>query len=338
MSKVEVVIAEDELWIRSMIGEMVEKLGPEFHVVCEVGNGEDAWSYIEESWPSIVITDIMMPRKNGLWLAEQIATQELPIISIIVSGYDNFQYAKQAMRFGISEYVLKPVNEEELHDALRRSVQRLAGLSDTRQTIARIQKFAETLPDLAQTEVQQAIDHVVNETYRLKVPGHVRSKLLNALSNQMNAFLHGIDSGYPVRPLEAGTEAEVRRHFQGLIASWIDLYPKYANQHVRMAIRKVCEHLDEHYAKTYSLPEAAEMAHLSVSHFSSLFKKSTGLTYLNYVNQLRIEKAKEELLAPEVKIYEVAAAVGFASLPYFNRIFKQLTGVTPQEYRKRLGI
>jgi len=74
---------------------------------------------------------------------------------------------------------------------------------------------------------------------------------------------------------------------------------------------------------------------LSVSHFSSLFKKSTGLTYLNYVNQLRIQKAKELLLVPETKIYEVADQVGFVSLPYFNRVFKQLVGTTPLEFRKR---
>jgi two-component system response regulator YesN len=77
---------------------------------------------------------------------------------------------------------------------------------------------------------------------------------------------------------------------------------------------------------------------MSVSHFSALFKRSTGVTYLNYVNNKRIEKAKELLLVPELKIYEVADKVGFASLPHFNRIFKQEAGVTPLEYRKRLGI
>lgn len=332
---IEVLIAEDELWIRNAIGEMVEKLRSDFHVAGEVGNGEDAWEFIQANWPTILITDIMMPRKDGLWLAEQISVHELPMVTIIVSGYDNFQYAKQAMRHGISEYLLKPVNEAELHEALRRSVRRLDGMSDTRETISRIQKFSETLPDLAQMDLVQHIDSLVNDTMKLKVPARMQTSLLHLLSSRLNELLQGVDPGFPGYPLTAEREEEVRRHFHGLIDAWIELSPQYGSQHVKMAIRRVCEHIDKHYAHNLSLPEAAEMAHLSVSHFSSLFKKSTGLTYLNYVNQLRIQKAKELLLVPETKIYEVADQVGFVSLPYFNRVFKQLVGTTPLEFRKR---
>ncbi|TBL74601.1 response regulator transcription factor [Paenibacillus thalictri] len=334
----QVLIAEDELWIRSAIGEMVEKLSPEFHVVGEVGNGEEAWNFIQEHWPAILITDIMMPRQNGLWLAEQIYEHELPMSTIIVSGYDNFQYAKQAMRFGIFEYLLKPLNVDELHESLRRSARRLAGMTDTRDTIGRIQQFADALPDLSQAELLEQIDSLVNDTFALKTPPGIRTNLLSSLSSRLNEFLRGIDPQFGGMPLAAEGEEAIRHHFHQLIDRWMDMVPQYGNQNVKLAIRRVRDHIDKHYTHNYSLPEAAEMAHLSVSHFSSLFKKSTGLTYLNYVNQLRIEKAKELLLAPEVKIYEVADQVGFTSLPYFNRVFKQLVGTTPLEFRKRRGI
>jgi two-component system response regulator YesN len=334
----EVIIAEDELWIRSAIGEMVEKLSPEFHVVGEVGNGEDAWKYIQDHWPTILITDIMMPRKDGLWLAEQIYEHELPVTTIIVSGYDNFQYAKQAMRLGISEYLLKPVNEEELHSALKRSINRAGGMSDIRDAIGRIQQFAEALPEFSQQDWLPQVDAVVNQTLKLKTTSRVRIGLLNMLSIRINELLQGIDPQFPRLPLCEEGDKEIRRHFHQLIESWIVMYPQYANQHVKLAIRRVCDHIDKHYTQNLSLAEAAEMAHLSVSYFSSLFKKSTGLTYLNYVNQLRIDKAKELLLEPEMKIYEVADLVGFTSLPYFNRVFKLIVGATPLEYRKKLGI
>ncbi|MFH5183652.1 response regulator [Paenibacillus sp. TAB 01] len=194
---IEVLIAEDELWIRNAIGEMVEKLRSDFHVAGEVGNGEDAWEFIQANWPTILITDIMMPRKDGLWLAEQISVHELPMVTIIVSGYDNFQYAKQAMRHGISEYLLKPVNEAELHEALRRSVRRLDGMSDTRETISRIQKFSETLPDLAQMDLVQHIDSLVNDTMKLKVPAGMQTSLLHLLSSRLNELLQGVDPASP---------------------------------------------------------------------------------------------------------------------------------------------
>ncbi|MFH5182514.1 response regulator [Paenibacillus sp. TAB 01] len=140
------LIAEDEQWIRDAVAEMIEKLGPQFTVIGEVGNGEEAWNVIQEHWPSIVVTDIMMPRKNGLWLCEQIHQMNLPIITIIVSGYDNFQYARQAMRFGINEYVLKPVDEAELHEAFRRSMKRLEGMAELHDGVLRIQQFIDRLP------------------------------------------------------------------------------------------------------------------------------------------------------------------------------------------------
>lgn len=60
----QVLVAEDELWIRDAVVEMVEKLNPKFSVAGEASNGEEAWNFINEHWPSIVITDIMMPKKR----------------------------------------------------------------------------------------------------------------------------------------------------------------------------------------------------------------------------------------------------------------------------------
>jgi two-component system response regulator YesN len=335
----EVLIAEDEVWIRSAIVKMVEKLGPQFRVVGETDNGEEAWEFIGKHWPTILITDIMMPGKDGLWLAGQIYERQLPMVTIIASGYDNFQYAKQAMRYGITEYLLKPINEEELHGALTRSVERLESTSDVRETIGRIQEFMDSLPDYTQQDLLRNIDELVQQTLKLKAvaPG-IRRSLLEMLSAKLGELLQGIDAEFHPVQLPEGGEKELRRHFHTLMEKWILLYPQFTSHHVKSAIRRVCDYIEHNPAHNLPLAEAAEMVHLSASHFSALFKKSTGMTYLNYVNQVRIEKAKELLLVPELKVYEVAEKAGFATLPYFNRVFKQSLGVTPLEYRKRLGV
>jgi two-component system response regulator YesN len=335
----EVFIAEDEVWIRNAVIEMVEKLGPQFRVVGDSGNGEEAWAYIEKQWPTILITDIMMPRKDGLWLAEQIYERQLPMATIITSGYDNFQYAQKAMRYGISEYLLKPLKEEELHGALTRTVQRLESTSDVREMIGRIQSFMDSLPDQKQQDLLRSIDALVQQLLRLNAitPG-VRRSLLDMLSTKLSDFLQGIDSGFHPVPLPDGGEKELRHHFHTLMEKWILLYPQFNSHNGKSAIRRVCDFIEQNPTHNLSLADAAEMVHLSASHFSMLFKKSTGLTFLNYVNQIRIEKAKELLQIPELKVYEVAERAGFASLPYFNRVFKQALGIAPLEYRKRLGV
>ncbi|MNC56738.1 HTH-type transcriptional regulator YesS [compost metagenome] len=106
----------------------------------------------------------------------------------------------------------------------------------------------------------------------------------------------------------------------------------------RLVIRQACEQAKQAYMKEISLADAAGHAGLSVSHFSALFKQHTGDSYVSYVNRVRIDKAKQLLLEPDLKIYQVAEMVGFVSVPYFTRIFKAIAGQSPNAYRKELGI
>ncbi|MCY1251201.1 HTH-type transcriptional activator Btr [compost metagenome] len=77
---------------------------------------------------------------------------------------------------------------------------------------------------------------------------------------------------------------------------------------------------------------------MSESNFSRLFKKQTGVSFVEYLTQLRMEKAKELLLRPDEKVYEIALAVGYQDSRYFSQIFRKYTGDTPSEYRSRFGI
>jgi two-component system response regulator YesN len=335
----QVLIAEDELWIRDAVAEMVDKLTPHFTVAGEVSNGEEAWDFIQEHWPSIVITDIMMPHKNGIWLSEQIYQANLPLVTIIVSGYDNFQYAKQLMRFGINEYLLKPIDEEELQSALRRSVKKLEGMTEIHAGVLNIQRFVEHLSGMSQPAVLAELKALLTSILSLRVttPG-MRKSLLAILSAKLNRLLQMYDQRHVLMPLTADDEAGIHKHFTDLMDQWLLVYPQYTNHPVNSSIKRVREHIDIHYFENFSLARMADMAHMSVSHFSMLFKKTTGQTCLNYLNTVRITRAKELLQEPDLKIYEIADMVGYSSLPYFNRIFKQIVTITPVEYRKRIGL
>lgn len=335
----QVLVAEDELWIRDAVAEMVEKLSPQFRVAGEASGGEEAWNFIQEHWPSIVITDIMMPNKNGLWLSEQIYLANVPLVTIIVSGYDNFQYAKQVMRFGVTEYLLKPVDEEELHAALNRSVRKLEAMAETREEVLNIQRFVENLSEMSQQAARAALKTLLSSILRLQgtTPG-TRKSLLAILASKCNELLQSFNPRHTIVPLTADDEPGIHAYFAGLMEEWLIMYPQTADNQGNSAIRRVREYIDTHYFENFTLARLADMSHMSVSHFSVLFKKSTGHTCLNYLNLVRIAKAKELLQEPDLKIYEIADMAGYSSLPYFNRIFKQIVTITPVEYRKRLGL
>ncbi|QWU13315.1 two-component system, response regulator YesN [Paenibacillus sophorae] len=88
------------------------------------------------------------------------------------------------------------------------------------------------------------------------------------------------------------------------------------------------------YAEEISLQLLAAQFHVSEAHFSRLFRKATGTTFIDYVTQVRMEKAMELLCSPDSRIYEVSLAVGYQDSRYFSQLFRKATGKTPTEFRK----
>ena len=85
-----------------------------------------------------------------------------------------------------------------------------------------------------------------------------------------------------------------------------------------------------------SLADVANAVHTSTFYFCKIFKRFTGLNFTEFVSRSRIERAKELLLKPHMRVSEVAFEVGFQSLTHFNRVFKRMLGQSPSEYRAHL--
>jgi YesN/AraC family two-component response regulator len=103
-------------------------------------------------------------------------------------------------------------------------------------------------------------------------------------------------------------------------------------------IAKARKFIGDHQAESISLEQIAKALNVSTFYFCKMFKKTTGLTFTHYLSRTRIEKAKNLLLNPHVRISEAAYDSGFVSLTHFNRIFKRIVGKSPSEYRNGLGV
>jgi len=88
-----------------------------------------------------------------------------------------------------------------------------------------------------------------------------------------------------------------------------------------------------HYDRTITLDDVAQHVHLNASYLSYLFKEMTGRKYIDYLTELRMNKARELLAETNWKIYEVGEMVGYENPRYFTLLFKKITGQSPQEYR-----
>ena len=118
MEEYRVLLADDEEEIRVGISRKIDWPGLGFVLVGEAGNGEEALELAEQLRPDVVLTDIKMPFMDGLELCRRLR-QSLPGAKLVVfSGFDDFEYARQAVGMGVSEYILKPINAVELSEVL----------------------------------------------------------------------------------------------------------------------------------------------------------------------------------------------------------------------------
>ena len=101
-------------------------------------------------------------------------------------------------------------------------------------------------------------------------------------------------------------------------------------------IAKAKAYIQEHQTENIGLEQVAKVVNTNKFHFCKLFKKGTGINFTDYVSRIRIERAKNLLLNPNLRISEIAFEVGFRSLTHFNRVFAKLLGQSPTGYRSDL--
>lgn len=531
---IKVLIADDEEKVAQLVYNLINWAALDMDVTGMAHNGIEALALIEEKQPDIVITDIRMPGCDGLELISRAKEINPELEFIIISGYRHFDYAQSAIRYGVSDYLLKPVNKAELTatlDKMRWSYkQRTRNLSHQEQQRLRTENDQQRLRATIFAAIAknallpQASLEAINQEYHFHfAPGLYEAALLKldgdfdtihaggiaAYASKLVTYAEKIlqevclefqvgvagTTGQIVLNYAPGKEAEVRKGLRALLEKIMvdnsvfsgaaftlarggsvqhpaQLGQSLACARLRLASRltqgghrlieqdgpppqpeqraeiqqRVCRGLEAalevhsvqaveevlnslgslvaaaplagedilalcnelcmaylllaqnrnirlpgkdivydefcarldlcgslpqaldclrhtilttfkaalqsqseaeakpirmskqyiagHYASPISLEEVAAQAGFNPSYFSTLFKKETGQTFIEYLTALRMEKAKEKLRDTTQPISKICEAVGYADLKHFTAVFKKHTGIKPGEFRK----
>ena len=134
------------------------------------------------------------------------------------------------------------------------------------------------------------------------------------------------------RPLQAENFSEWFARLEKFLG---ELRARQGKDYLHPAIRLALKYIEEHYREEISQTDIADAVHLNNSYFSTLFKKSLGTGFSDYLTELRIAHAKARLTASSEKIRVILADCGFRDYQYGVKVFKRLTGLTPSEYRRK---
>jgi len=258
------LVADDEKWIRERIISSIDWAKIGVVIAGEAADGEEALTLSRKLKPNIILSDIRMPEINGLEFLKIINEEGLGAKLIIISGYNDFDYAQKAIKLGVADYILKPVENTELINIVKKCIRQIEA-----------------------------------ETYRKKIIEQTTS--IEDLDKKLIAYIN--------RGRMAGK---------------------------RNTIEKAVSFIKENYNRPISLNDVSAEVMLNSSYFSNLFKESMGLSFNKYLNQFRINKAKELMKNPTLRIKEIAYMVGYENVGYFIRVFKSLTGLSPNVYKEQL--
>lgn len=115
-----VLLVDDERWVRTALKWTINKLNLPLEVVYECQNGLEALDWIKKNEADLIITDIRMPIMDGLALVKELSSLRGSFDVIVISVHDEFHFVQQAMRSGVTDYLLKPIEEEEIKACLEK--------------------------------------------------------------------------------------------------------------------------------------------------------------------------------------------------------------------------
>lgn len=163
------LIVDDERNIRLGIKAMISREFPNQFTLLLASNGLEAMEILKAEWIDIILTDIKMPAMDGIQLIHIIQSFAKKPQIIMISGYDDFEYAKEAIKYRVKDYLLKPINRQELQQTLKRVIIEVNQIEEKEREKERNQanqlNYLLIHPDITRTEIEDVMATLQLETF-----------------------------------------------------------------------------------------------------------------------------------------------------------------------------
>ena len=391
------ILVDDEKIILNSLSKYITGQLPDFKICGLFYNGLEALEFLQKNpslWVDIVLTDICMPKMDGLELARELCNRMPGCVVIILSGFSEFEYAQNAIKYNVFNYMLKPLDYRELKKVLieaqataaarKKSAPAESDLSEEEMEVFFVDLFCGSVFSTRELKERFAALHFPfsleeSEGYLVKLSLTEESlaiarhyeidRLIVSLRNALQfsiADTHfyfmrkaAFDYYYVAvsrRMPDSGESLRLKNNIREFIAldCVVDLYHHFSSfkdlvqkktpvaipcengsQSNDALIQKAIDYINANFDKELSRETVADAVFLSPSHFSYLFKQKTGISFMDYVTNVRMQKSVE-LLKTKMRINDIAEKVGYQNRNRFIINFRQYTSYTPTEYRRNI--
>ncbi len=343
------VIVDDEPWALEGLAEVIDWRAAGFSIEGRFTDPQEAFAFLCENQPDVVFTDIRMPEISGVELISMARQRGIGCKFVLISAYEDFKAAQQAILLDVCGYVLKPYDQEEINkvaEIIRKHLEKENGVpqldwqDSPELTLEKAAAWERELRHfsggfLCLHEEQGRRPEPLEGGRLLSLPVKGAGSGFLVLSNDARAaralFLDGADSaGWGVSqahaPADEGIPAMLRE-------AWYSLQCRF-HYSVRELVGEIQLYLCENMGKDLILGQIAQHYHFSEPYFCVLFKRGAGVPVMRFIQLVRINYAAYLIRTTDNRLQDISEQVGFNNYSYFGKLFKKYQGVTPESCRE----
>ncbi|WP_042167738.1 response regulator [Paenibacillus gorillae] len=341
-----ILLVDDEAMSKKSLRKILTGASPHYRIVGEASDGAEALQAAEREQPHLIITDISMPVMDGIELIQRLRQDGFEMDIIILSGYGEFEYAQEALRHGVADYILKPMRQEQVLWLVEKRFDRFMRSRQSamikNQLIAPISLAAERIGNELWMVNEAGVREDVSRLLRLLDDSDVAAEeRISLLRDAASLIQNRLQPQYQLVgwafPFDASDYGQAAVSFSEWLEAGLHEIRDKRNWGKRSVIQQAIDYLKENFSDSeLNLEKVLTPLGISQTHFYHMLMEETGMSYIAYLTHIRMEHAKELLQHSDLKTYEVGQRCGYPDYPHFTKRFKRQIGLTPTEYRKNM--
>lgn len=368
-----VLFVEDELLVRLGLQKAISWEQFNMKLAAQADNGIQALELFQTIHPDIVITDICMPGMDGYELIKKIRAVDEECAIIVLSCLEDFEMLRKMIPYKIMGYITKAdMKLEDIAGVLEKTKGYLDKIGRTGRQESKEENIEESISGYfrgeneklnweGQDKIRELLLFEIMEEEKEKV-NDLSMRFLCELAHReipqgivVNTGEEGLCVLMPEKNSQIKEQKEkIYRLAKGFLdislqTSWGRREEGESLKEMYLRVKRISDeslggntlitdavlYIQKHYKDASGLSEISAFLGISPGYFSALFKKKTGKTYVEYLNEVRLKEAAKELLGSDDKLTVVAENCGFNNVEYFCRMFKKYMGMSPAKWREK---